>query len=351
MFPNIKCDHCEKVLGEENLKRCSRCRLVYYCSADCQKLHWKKHKEMCYPMHQILPASIHQSYAFLIENDEEEEESESTIINQQEELHEIFCFHCHSSFEASTLWNPAMKHLAKSSQIIRLMKQIRSQHLDTNADESAYEYEEMMKHCRDKVLEELDIFEHKFHSKHPGTFKMMSELYFVMRDYTKALAFIVNIDESVLGQTSNSQLHLQYAKCYIELKDYASALKSYGKAIALMVVDDPCRIEVLLGCSRCFYELGSYEQAIQSSEGAIVLNRHYLGAYTYLAKSYEKQGRLDLAVAWLKQAIRYETPWDEKNIAAIREAVKVYENQLTHVSSKVADAVSSTTTSINELQI
>ena len=29
------------------LKKCSRCKKVYYCGRECQKLHWKTHKEEC----------------------------------------------------------------------------------------------------------------------------------------------------------------------------------------------------------------------------------------------------------------------------------------------------------------
>lgn len=29
---------------------CSRCRIVYYCGADCQRAHWKTHKKECVPL-------------------------------------------------------------------------------------------------------------------------------------------------------------------------------------------------------------------------------------------------------------------------------------------------------------
>ena len=37
------CAHCRK----EGRKYCTQCRSVFYCSRDCQKLHWKKHKHEC----------------------------------------------------------------------------------------------------------------------------------------------------------------------------------------------------------------------------------------------------------------------------------------------------------------
>lgn len=39
------CSFCEK-LGDR-FKRCSRCLRVWYCSPECQKSDWKKHKELC----------------------------------------------------------------------------------------------------------------------------------------------------------------------------------------------------------------------------------------------------------------------------------------------------------------
>jgi len=44
-----KCHACDKVdpTGSE-FKRCSRCKVALYCSADCQRNHWKDgHKEDC----------------------------------------------------------------------------------------------------------------------------------------------------------------------------------------------------------------------------------------------------------------------------------------------------------------
>lgn len=33
--------------GIERFKKCGKCKKVYYCSVDCQKIHWKKHKVDC----------------------------------------------------------------------------------------------------------------------------------------------------------------------------------------------------------------------------------------------------------------------------------------------------------------
>ena len=40
------CTGCGKQ-SVSGLKRCSQCRLAYYCTVDCQRAHWKEHKKIC----------------------------------------------------------------------------------------------------------------------------------------------------------------------------------------------------------------------------------------------------------------------------------------------------------------
>ncbi|EGC39312.1 hypothetical protein DICPUDRAFT_147973 [Dictyostelium purpureum] len=60
---NIVCDYCLKNKNNENLnttislKRCTGCKLIYYCSIDCQKKAWPIHKHEC----KILLAAAQES--------------------------------------------------------------------------------------------------------------------------------------------------------------------------------------------------------------------------------------------------------------------------------------------------
>ncbi|KAI0055380.1 hypothetical protein BV25DRAFT_1921856 [Artomyces pyxidatus] len=42
----IQCAFCDK-LGDQKMPMCSRCKLVRYCDAQCQKSAWKAHKPVC----------------------------------------------------------------------------------------------------------------------------------------------------------------------------------------------------------------------------------------------------------------------------------------------------------------
>ena len=41
----FRCFHCGK--HGHNLPKCRQCSQAYYCNADCQRKHWKKHKPVC----------------------------------------------------------------------------------------------------------------------------------------------------------------------------------------------------------------------------------------------------------------------------------------------------------------
>lgn len=41
---DLKCEICGK---SEDIKRCAKCKVVAYCSRECQKSDWKKHKKIC----------------------------------------------------------------------------------------------------------------------------------------------------------------------------------------------------------------------------------------------------------------------------------------------------------------
>mmetsp|Transcript_20515 Transcript_20515/g.43364 ORF Transcript_20515/g.43364 Transcript_20515/m.43364 type:complete len:143 (+) Transcript_20515:93-521(+) len=58
------CQVCQK----EASKRCSRCNQAWYCSAECQKNDWKKHKSVCNSAFQTNQYELHkQAFDTIIE--------------------------------------------------------------------------------------------------------------------------------------------------------------------------------------------------------------------------------------------------------------------------------------------
>jgi len=78
----------------------------------------------------------------------------------------------------------------------------------------------------------------------------------------------------------------------------------------------PEQRQVIMGLSRCFYEIGKYDLAIDLGESAIEMNRHFPEVHKYVALSQKALGDIASARTTMKRAVLYETPWDDKNIEA-----------------------------------
>jgi len=48
-----RCDQCRRCGLSGTMQKCGRCRLVYYCSVDCQTAAWGKHKDVCVPRRSV----------------------------------------------------------------------------------------------------------------------------------------------------------------------------------------------------------------------------------------------------------------------------------------------------------
>ena len=65
-----RCANCTKLFP--TMSRCSRCKIVKYCSRDCQSSHWKKvHKQSCVKAQPLaLYKSMNGNDGFLMTPDE-----------------------------------------------------------------------------------------------------------------------------------------------------------------------------------------------------------------------------------------------------------------------------------------
>lgn len=42
-----QCSYCEKISQDKDLQKCARCKLVFYCGRECQRMAWPSHKVFC----------------------------------------------------------------------------------------------------------------------------------------------------------------------------------------------------------------------------------------------------------------------------------------------------------------
>jgi len=61
------CTNCETTEGVKFV--CRGCNFAKFCSRDCQKKCWKKHKRYCMPLADAVSASIEKVRPLLIERD------------------------------------------------------------------------------------------------------------------------------------------------------------------------------------------------------------------------------------------------------------------------------------------
>ena len=109
-------------------------------------------------------------------------------------------------------------------------------------------------------------------------------------------------------------LHAEYFQ-YEE--NWEGALEIYKSLYMEMEYKSPPeQRQVIMGISRCFYEMKAYDQAIGVGESAIIMNRHFPEVHKYVALAHKEKGDIETAIATMTKAVLYETPWDDKNIEA-----------------------------------
>ena len=117
--------------------------------------------------------------------------------------------------------------------------------------------------------------------------------------------------------------------CCFELKDWVGALLALNRQKGLINFGSKTRgVRIFFhNMSRCFYELGHYEESIKAGESSILLNRSYEGVYWPIALSYKALGNLDHAIWVMRRALRYETPWDEVNKGKVQSLLQELMNE------------------------
>ena len=88
--------------------------------------------------------------------------------------------------------------------------------------------------------------------------------------------------------------------------------------------------QVWMGLSRCFYELGIYDKAIDAGTAALEMNRHFPHVHTYVALAQSASGDHAKAVKTMKNAVLYEAPWSDLTVQVNKNLLQDLTNYNSH---------------------
>ena len=134
------------------------------------------------------------------------------------------------------------------------------------------------------------------------------------------IELIITPGKSVVSESELIGMRIFIAEEYVALEKWDDAISSFGSVMmrgqeALTAVQQR---RIIMGLSRCFYEKGKYDTAIDFGHSAIETNRHFPGVHKYVALSYKSKGDLREAQKVMTRAVLYETPWDEYHKKEVR---------------------------------
>lgn len=349
-------------------KRCSRCHLVYYCSLDCQKKHWSRHKPDCRDVNEMrcevagIGATLPPTQAT----------NEDCAICLQDTIEDPIILDCRHAFCFTCLRDYAMVRRRTGTKLMCplcrepyvegaavqriLLFMARAARKDITDEER----EALLSQAQDDLSRALEA--------DPNDMQVMFtkvELLLLQKDFDQAIQVIQSLMELDKKGRENSKIlieKLDRAKMAEEegreedadrimdeieqfhqeghsfsrfknggldlvlfmaeaqelAQDWEAAIETY-KSISHETYEDFSRAtpvqqrKLLMGISRCFYKVGNYVGAIAMGEGAIDMNRHFPGVYKYVALSYKEKGDRQMAKTMMNRAVLYETPWDDRN--------------------------------------
>lgn len=354
-------------------KRCSRCKTEYYCSAHCQKSHWRTHRPDCRPvgdMREQCELTGELKGAFPAMDAERNDNGEGCSICFEPEMKKpfqvegcghCFCFECLSNYQriSSSHECPLCRGQVQSmSSRIELMA---SRVYRSDVQES-----ERIALAREG-LEELNLYVGEDERREFGMLFAKVEFMGALGDVQGAVEYLTSLKPKITalnqhGKEINRRMNhidqishdpgradeverlldeaevllqsdvgyvkdgdlietlLKIAQMQQHLCAWKDSRMTYRELCKLFpeqhMLTPPYLRQIYAGMTRCLYEEGNYEDALYSGSAAIEMNRFFPGCHKYVCLAYQKLGRTDDALKSAAHGVLYEAPWDDLNKAS-----------------------------------
>lgn len=304
--PEMTCDSCLKPETSVPLKNCSACHLVWYCDTTCQRNHWKTHKNDC-----------------------------QRVTDRKKSIQSS-----DSSLSSLGPTNSQVRFLARStssssSEILNLLKEcvlLVDRAENKQPKPSQEERMHFLNTASEKVKQIFDI-----DPDHNQGLFLAAQIHFYKGELNTCISRLEELLDPQFGpplitdDADKITILVLIGKSYLKMRQFSTALLIYGRAWEIYQAACKCCVKssnqkfILSGISQCSYEIGVYDEAIETGLKAIWFNRHYNESYEYVIMSYQKLGNWDKSLGWMKRALRYEAPWNED---IVRKNKQMYEDLL-----------------------
>lgn len=151
------------------------------------------------------------------------------------------------------------------------------------------------------------------------------DIHLCLGEFAEALEIYESLKTRIPERKVLLILFINISHAQIGLGLFEAAKTSLGEAMRHCDQTDAVHTrQIFYNFSRCAYETGMLTEAIDFGEQVIEMNRHYEGAYTYVALAHKAKGNLAEAARTMQRACAYETPWDSANVERVKAIAAEY---------------------------
>ena len=135
----------------------------------------------------------------------------------------------------------------------------------------------------------------------------------------------------LLSESDQMDIKLEITKLHLQMGRYSETISFLQQLISDSTEEELSPrvwLRIYMAFSNAFYHLQKYELSIEAGQACIEMNRFVPGVYTYVAKSYQALGKLELANRAFCCAVYHEAPWDKEHGNKTQEQYNVFRSEV-----------------------